>query len=166
VKLSVIVAVSSNHVIGYQNRLPWHLPADLKHFKKITMGHPIIMGRKTFESIGKPLPGRTNIIITRKTGYEVPGCIVVNSVEEAVNLCRLEEEVFIIGGAEIILQVQETVDRIYLTRIHQEFDGDTFFPEPDPSHWTETSREEFSPEGKNEYSYSFIVLDRKAAADS
>ena len=162
-KLSVIVAVSSNHVIGYKNQLPWRLPADLKYFKQVTMGHPIVMGRKTYESIGRPLPGRTNIIITRQENYEVQNCIVVHSFEEAMSLCREEDEVFIIGGAEIILQSIQLVDKIYLTRISGVFAGDTFFPEIDHTQWSEIQRQDFEPDEKNAWPYSFIIYERVPA---
>lgn len=161
-KLSVIVAVSENNAIGHQNGLPWHLPADLQHFKKITMGHPILMGRKTFESIGRPLPGRTNIIITRQEAYEVPGCITVFSIEEAINLCKEESEVFIIGGSDIILQTLDQVEKIYLTRIHHIFPGDTFLPSLPGSVWMQISKKDFSADEKNVYAYSFLELERRS----
>ena len=160
VKLSLIVATSENDVIGNKNSLPWHLPADLLHFKKITMGHPVLMGRKTFESIGKPLTGRTNIIITRQEGYEKPGCITAQSIDEAINLCMEEDEVFIIGGADIIAQSLDRVEKVYLTRIHEAFDGDTFLPPFLPARWKESRREDRGPDEKNDYAFSFIELER------
>lgn len=160
-KISVIVAVSSNQVIGNKNKLPWHLSADLKYFKRKTMGHPVIMGRKTHESIGRPLPGRTNIVITRKLNYELPGCIVVNSLPEAINLCTDEEEVFVIGGAEVILQAIDDADRVYLTLVHQEFEGDSFLPPFNMNLWHEISREDHQADQNNAYNYSFIVLEKR-----
>jgi dihydrofolate reductase len=159
-KLSVIVAVSANNVIGNKNQLPWRLPADLKLFKKITMGHPVVMGRKTYESIGKPLPGRTNIIITHQLNYEVPNCIVVNSLQEAIDLCKEEDEIFIIGGAEIILQVLNSADKIYLTRIHHDFPGDTFLPLINLKKWKEILRQDFEADEKNPYRHSFLELEK------
>lgn len=158
--LSIIVAVSSNHVIGLRNRLPWHLPADLKYFKKITTGHAVIMGRKTFESMGKPLPGRKNIVITRQDDYKADGTFVVHSLDHASALCPPDDESFIIGGAEIIHQSMEVVNRIYLTRIHHAFEGDTFFPEPDPGRWKEVSAESHEPDEKNAYAYTFFQYER------
>lgn len=157
--ISIIVAISQNHAIGKNNQLLWHLPADLKHFKDITSGHTIIMGRKTFDSVGKPLPNRRNIVVTRQP-ITIPGCEVVNSIEAALELCRAEEEVFIGGGAEIYKQAMSLTDRIYLTIVHRHFDADTFFPEIDKSEWKEVSREDHQPDLKNPIAYSFITLER------
>lgn len=156
--VSLIVAASQNGIIGADNKLPWHLPADLKRFKQLTMGHPILMGRKTFESIGKPLSGRTNIIISRKKDYTVCGAMVVNTLEEALLYCENEPEVFVIGGAEVFAQTLPFADRIYLTTIHQDFKGDTRLFPVDPNLWKETSREEFLSES---LPHSFITLQRK-----
>ena len=136
--LSLIVAASRNGVIGAGGKLPWHLPADLQRFKKLTMGHPILMGRKTFKSIGKPLPGRTNIVITRQEGFQACGAAVAHSLEEALQMCEKEAEVFVIGGAEIYKQALPLADKIYLTRVEQDFEGDTFLPAIDKTgkHWT------------------------------
>ena len=161
--IALVVAIAENNVIGKDNQLIWHLPADLRHFKNITMGHPIIMGRKTYESIGKPLPGRTTIIITRQPDYNAEGCLVVNSVQEAVaGAKKLDEQAYIIGGAEIYRQALDLTDTIYLTRIHQSFNGDTFFPELKPDMWETVSEEHHEPDEKNKYSYSFIKFERKA----
>ena len=157
--LSLIVAVSQNGVIGKGNKLPWHLPADLKRFKKLTMGHPIIMGRKTFESIGKPLPGRTNIVITRQKEFASFGALTAPSLEEALRMCKKEEEVFVIGGATIFEQALPLANRLYLTLIHQDFDGDTSF-RWDPSQWKEISREDFFSDIANPHSYRFLILKR------
>jgi dihydrofolate reductase len=157
--ISLVVAVSSNNVIGKNNQLIWHLPADLKHFKQITTGHTVFMGRKTFDSIRKPLPNRKNVVISRSV-TEIDGCEVAPSLEEALKLAS-EEEVFIIGGAEIYRQALTIADRIYLTRIHHDFEGDTFFPEIDSQLWQETEREDFLPDEKNKFAYSFITYHRR-----
>ena len=141
--ISLIVAASQNGIIGANDKLPWHLPADLQRFKQITMGHPILMGRKTFETIGKPLPGRTNIVISRQEGLQCCGTTVIHSLEEALLLCENEKEAFVIGGAEIFKQALPFADRIYLTRINRDFEGDTTLFEIDPKVWKETSREDF-----------------------
>ncbi|HYQ71818.1 MAG TPA: dihydrofolate reductase [Gammaproteobacteria bacterium] len=162
-RISIIVAMAANGVIGRDNGLPWHLPADLQHFKRITMGKPILMGRRTWESIGRPLPGRTSIVVTRDTGYAAPGCIVVHSVEaglQAAEACA--DEVMVIGGAECYRQVLPLTDTLYLTRIHADFEGDTFFPVLDESEWREVGRSDCAPDEKNPYPYSFIRLERAA----
>lgn len=158
--ISLVVAVAANSVIGKNNQLPWHLPADLKHFKQLTTGHAVFMGRKTYDSIGKPLPNRRNIVISRSI-KTLAGCEVAASLEAALQLCSNENEVFVIGGAEIFREALSMATRIELTRIHQEIDGDTFFTEPDPKIWEETAREDFSPDEKNLLSYSFITLKRR-----
>ena len=159
--LSIVVAYSSNHVIGKDNRLLWHLPDDLKRFKNLTMGHPMIMGRKTFESIGKPLPGRTSIIVTRDPHYRREGCLVVHSVEEAIGVAfELVPEVFVIGGAQIYERVLPMVQKIYLTEVHHFFEGDTFFPELNQNQWREIKRESFPADLRNPYAYDFVELER------
>ena len=157
--ISIVVAISENHVIGKDNKLLWHLPNDLKHFKEITTGHTIIMGRKTYESVGKPLPNRRNIIITRQA-ITIPGCEVVNSIEAALVLCADENEVFIVGGAEIHKQAIKLTDRIYLTVVHKEFEGDSFFPKINKDEWKEVSHEDHESDHKNPLPYSFITLER------
>lgn len=157
--VSLVVAVSSNNAIGKNNQLLWHLPADLKHFKQITTGHTVFMGRKTYESIGKPLPNRRNIVIS-KSIKEIPGCGVVPSLEEALLLPGKNEEVMVIGGAAIYALTLPRADRIYLTRVHQKFEADTFFPEIDPKKWQETQREDFLADEKNPFAYSYITLNR------
>ena len=156
--VSIIAAVSRNGVIGAGGKLPWHLPADFKRFKELTMGHPILMGRKTFESIGKPLPGRTNIVITRQKDFACCGALTTGSLEEALRICEKEAEVFVIGGAEIYKEALPLADRIYLTRIEQGFEGDTFLPEINPAVWKETSRQDF-PDGP--LPHSFLTLARR-----
>ena len=160
-KLSIIVAMSKNQVIGNENDLPWRLSSDLQHFKKITMGKPIVMGRKTHESIGRPLPGRANIIITRNLYYEADGCDVVHSTEEVKKLCQQHDEIMIMGGAEIYRYFLPLADRLYITEVHAEVEGDTVFPEFDPDEWIEVNREDLKADDRNQYDYSFVVFDRK-----
>jgi len=160
--ISIILAVSENDVIGGNNKLLWYLPADLKHFKRITQKHTIIMGRKTYESIGRPLPSRTNIVITRKTNYSPEGVLVVNSIETAINKAEEQNgnEVFIIGGGEIYNQSIDIADKIYLTRVHQQFKGDVTFPKLDPSEWQIKSKEDHEADEKNKIPYSFLTYER------
>lgn len=132
--ISIIVAIAENGVIGDRNRLLWHISEDLQHFKAVTSGHPVVMGRKTFESLGRPLPDRTNIVITRQE-IEIGGCRVVHSLEEALSPFSADEEVFVIGGAEIYAQALPLADRFYLTRVHHAYDGDTSFPDWNPAEW-------------------------------
>jgi len=159
--LTIIAAVAKNNALGKNNDLIWHLPADLKRFKEITLGHHIIMGRKTFESLGKPLPNRTTIIITRNPDYVVPGCIVVNELEEAIQAAAKDENPFILGGAEIYKQAMPYADILDLTLVHETFDGDVFFPVIDMSKWTEMSRQDFLADEKNKYDYSFVQYKKK-----
>jgi len=159
-KISIIVAMAANGVIGRDNQLPWHLPADLKHFKQTTMGKPILMGRKTWESIGRPLPGRTNIVITRDSTYSAAGCEVVNSIDAAITAAGEQDEVMVIGGAELYRQVLPDTDTIYLTRIHKAFDGDTHFPDIRNTEWHQVERVDHEADEKNSHDYSFIRLDR------
>jgi len=157
--VSAVVAIAENHAIGKNNQLLWHLPNDLKHFRLITTGHTVIMGRKTYESVGKPLPNRRNIIITRQQ-IEIAGCEVVSSIEEALALCAAEQEVFIVGGAEIYKLAMPLTDRIYLTIVHQSFEADAFFPEISKTEWTEAQQEDYAADEKNTIPYSFITLNR------
>jgi len=165
-KLALIVAMAQNRVIGINNNLPWYLPNDLKYFKAVTMGKPVIMGRKTHESIGKPLPGRTNIVITRDTAFQAEGCKIVHSLPEAIELaesiCLIDggEEVIVMGGAQIYELALADTDRLYLTKVHADVEGDAFFPEVDKQRWQEVAREDYNAEGPNPYDYSFLVLDR------
>lgn len=160
--VSMIVAASQNDVIGKDNQLPWHMPADMKYFKQMTSGHCIIMGRKTFDALGKPLPNRTNIIITRQEDFTMEGCVVVNQLQAAVDAARDmgETECFIIGGGDIFIQALVWTDKIYLTRIHHEFEGDTFFPALNKGDWKETAAEKHLPDEKNKYAFSFLVYER------
>lgn len=155
--IKLIVAISKNRVIGDSNSLIWHLPADLKRFKEITGGHSIVMGRKTYQSIGRPLPNRRNIIITRDDNYEVEGCEVVNSIEEALLLTG--SNCFIIGGGEIYKQTLHLADQVYMTIVDEEFEGDTTFPEL-PSSWYISKEEKFLSDDKNPYNYSFILYEK------
>jgi dihydrofolate reductase len=159
--ISIIVAVDENNGIGKNNDLLWHMPADLKHFKDTTAGHTVIMGRKTFDSVGKPLPKRRNIIITRQTGLEIPGAEVVSDLPSAIALCDENEEVFIVGGAEIYKMAMDITDKIYLTVIKGVFGADTFFPPIDPDTWKETEAVSFEPDEKNASGYTFSTLIRK-----
>ena len=159
--ISIIVAVAKNGVIGDKNTLLWHLREDMIHFRTTTSGHPVVMGRKTYDSIGRPLPKRTNVVITRDTNLAIEGCTVVHSLEEAVAMFDKSEEVFIIGGAQIYKQALPIADRIYLTVIDKEYEGDTSFPEIDYSAWNEISREEHSSGEEFEHPFAFITLERK-----
>lgn len=162
--VSLVVAAAVNGVIGRENRIPWHLPEDLAHFKRLTLGHPVVMGRKTYESIvamlGKPLPGRTNIVVTRQAAFEAPGCIVASSLDAAFAAARETEEIFVIGGVEIYRLALERADRVYLTRICAAFEGDTTFPALDPAHWRETAREDHPPAGARTFGFVFLRYDR------
>lgn len=159
--LSIVVAIAENYAIGKDNQLLWHLPADLKHFKTITSGHTIIMGRKTYDSIGKPLPNRRNIVVTRNQDLVIPGTEVCNSLQEAIAQCQQETEVFLIGGAQLYQEGIDLTNRIYLTRVHQNFDADSYFPEIDPLQWEESDIENHHPDEKNRLAYTFSTLDRK-----
>jgi len=167
IRLSLMVAKASNRVIGRNNKLPWYLPNDLKYFKQVTFGKPVIMGRKTWDSLGKPLPGRTKIVITRQTDFQAEGAKVVATLDEAVTLAENvafiegQDEAVVMGGAEIYALALPKTDRLYLTEVHAEVDGDTWFPEYDTSEWKEIGREDFPAEGPNPYDYSFVVYERK-----
>ena len=159
-KISLIVAMASNRVIGKNNQMPWHLSADLRKFKQITMGNPIVMGRKTFESIGKPLPGRKNIIISRNKSYEQPGCQVFSDIDLALASCANYDEVFIIGGSAMYEMMLPRAELIYLTQIEQEFSGDTFFPEILASDWQIVERQLVTDDKEAAFNYSFSKLKR------
>ena len=162
-RISIIVALDEGRVIGSEGGMPWHLPADLKFFKSMTMGKPIIMGRSTWESIGRPLPGRTNIVITRNPSFHADGCRVAHSVDEALAMAREEaaEEAMIIGGAAIYEQTLPRTDRLYLTHISAHLVGDKHFPVINPDDWQEVSREEHAADSDNPFDLTFSVLDRK-----
>ena len=160
--ISLVVAMSDNGVIGVDNRLPWHLSADLRRFKSITMGKPIIMGRRTHESIGRPLPGRLNIVVSRDPGFRVDGCVVSASTEAALEAAGDVPEVMVIGGEALYRAFLHRAGQVYLTRVHAQFAGDTFFTELDRQHWEEVERDDFAPDERNPYPYSFVRLVRCA----
>lgn len=161
-KVTFIVAAAENNAIGKGNQMPWHLPNDFKYFKAKTMDHSIIMGRKTFESIGKPLPGRRNIIISRQPTLNIEDVDVANSLQDVINYCRDEREIFIIGGAEIFNQAMPMADEILLTRVHTNIEGaDAFFPELPESDWELISQEKHNKDEKHQYDYTFEVYKRK-----
>ena len=159
--LTIIAAIATNNALGKNNDLIWHLPADLKRFKKVTLGHHVIMGRKTFESLGKPLPNRTTIIISRNPDYNVEGCIVVNSLSKAIKAASADENPFVLGGAEIYSQAMKHADLLDLTLVHQVFEGDAFFPEIDLKVWTMTKRVDLKADEVNPYDYSFVQYKKK-----
>lgn len=159
-RLSIIVAMAKNRVIGTNNAIPWHLPNELKLFKRVTMGHHIIMGRRTYESIGRLLPGRTTVIVTRQLGYHVPGALIAHSLEQAIAACGNDDEVFVIGGGELYSTALPIADRIYLTTVDAEPDGDTFIPEFDLKDWRETSSQSFPAGEQHRYAYRRAVYDR------
>ena len=161
--VTIIAAIAKNNELGKDNDLIWHLPADLKRFKKITTGNTMIMGRKTFESIGKPLPNRTSIIVTRNKDYYKDGCLIAHSLEEAIEMANKEEkEVFVIGGEQIYRLALENnlVDALDLTLVHETFEADAYFPEIDSNIWKEVSREDFTPDEKNNHNYSFVRFEK------
>lgn len=163
-KISAIAAVAKNNVIGFQNSIPWYLPADFKYFKKVTTGHPIIMGRSCYESIGKPLPQRTNIIVTRDVFYLVSGCVIVHSIDEALMFAEDTgtEEAFIIGGGQVYSQTVHLWDKLYLTEVDLEPQGDIYFPSLDlKNEWHELSREAHPADDKNEHDFTFVIYERK-----
>jgi dihydrofolate reductase len=165
-RLSLIVAMAENRMIGLDGAMPWHISADLKYFKQVTMGAPVIMGRKTFQSIGKPLPGRTNIVITRDPSFHADGIEVVHDLEaalkkaNAISLIEGREEVFVIGGAQIYDLTIDQADRIYLTEIAASPPGDAAFPEMKPGDWREVSREDREPEKEDGPAFSFVIYDK------
>lgn len=163
VSISVIVAMGTNRVIGRDNKLPWRLPADMKRFRALTMGKAILMGRVTFESIGRPLDGRHNIVLTRNRDYAAEGCTVVNSVNDALKAAG-EGEVMVIGGSLLYQQTLPMANRIYLTLIDAEFEGDSYFPLIEPGEWSEVSREICAADAANPYDHAFIVLERRTTA--
>lgn len=166
-KISIVVAVSDNDAIGTGGDLLWRLPKDMQYFKEVTLGHHVVMGRKTYESIPekfRPLPGRVNVVITRQKGYQAPGCKIVSSVEEAIKFAEMneEDEVMIIGGGEVYREVFGIADKIYLTKVHHTFRGaDTYFPEVTKLNWQPVFRERHFADEKHKYDFEFIVLERK-----
>ncbi|EKN68347.1 dihydrofolate reductase [Schinkia azotoformans] len=159
--ISIVVAMDKNRVIGKNNQLPWHLPADLAFFKKVTMGKAIVMGRKTYESIGRPLPGRENIILTKNREYQTEGCTIIHSIDDVFDIEKIANgEVCVIGGAEIFKEVLTSTDRLYITEIDHEFEGDTYFPLVRESDWTLISKEKGPKDEKNPYDYYFAIYER------
>jgi dihydrofolate reductase len=161
--ISLIAAMGNDRVIGIENRLPWRLPADMKHFRALTMGKPVLMGRKTFESIGKPLPGRTNIVVTQDRHFLPQGVRVAHSIAEALTLAENADEVMVIGGASFYAQLLPRAQRLYLTQIHHDFAGDAFFPAWKAQEWREIQRDDHGPDDDNPYPYSFVRLERRRA---
>jgi len=160
--LSIVVAMDKNRLIGKDNKLPWHLPADLAYFKKITTGKSIVMGRKTYDSIGRPLPNRRNIVISRNSKTLITGCEVLSSIDEVLSITKDEEEVMIIGGASLCEQLLPQVSRLYITKIEGKFDGDIYFPEYDEADWRQVSCESYLPDDSNQHAHHFIVLERQS----
>jgi dihydrofolate reductase len=159
-RVSIVVAADEHGGIGLEGRLPWHLPNDLKRFKALTMGKPVVMGRRTFDSIGRPLPGRLNIVVSRQPGREIAGCAVVPSLEAALAAAGEAEEVCVIGGAEIYRLALPMADTVHLTRVHATVGADTFFPGLDAATWEEVAREDHSPDERHAHAYSFVTLRR------
>ena len=159
-KISIIVAAATNNVIGSDGELPWRLPEDLKRFKQLTIGKPVIMGRLTYESIGKPLPDRRNIVLSARKGLNIEGCDVVDTPDAAIRLAGGAEEVMVIGGGSVYSQMLPMADRIYMTRINGTFDGDTFFPELDDKEWQVVDRVDFPADESRQFGFSFVTLDR------
>jgi dihydrofolate reductase len=160
-RIALVAAMGQDRVIGVGNRLPWRLPADMKHFRTLTVGKTVLMGRKTFESIGKPLAGRANVVVTQDRLFHAEGVRVAHSIDEALALAADETEVMVIGGASFYAQLLPRAERLYLTEIHQRFAGDAFFPAWDPAAWRETAREDHGPDHANPYAYSFVTLERR-----
>ncbi|UGB33065.1 DfrD/DfrG/DfrK family trimethoprim-resistant dihydrofolate reductase [Metabacillus sp. B2-18] len=160
-KVSLIVAMDQNRVIGYQNDIPWRIPRDWEYVKKVTKGHPIILGRKNSESIGRALPDRRNIILTRDKDFSFEGCEIVHSPEDVFELCKQENEMFIFGGEQIYKLFLPYVDKMYMTKIHHSFEGDTFFPEVNEKEWNEVSVKKGIKDDLNPYTYYFHVYVRK-----
>ncbi|WP_336731002.1 dihydrofolate reductase [Chryseobacterium sp. VD8] len=158
---TIVVAMGEKNEIGFENQLLWHLPKDLKHFKEITSGHPVIMGRKTYESIGKPLPNRTNIVVSRKTDWFEEGILIVGSIKEAVKFAKkIDEEVFIIGGGKIYEQTMDIVDKLEITLVRADLQADTFFPKIDPKIWKKTDEICHEKDEKNQYDFCFQTFER------
>lgn len=159
--ISIIAAVADNMVIGINNSLPWNLPADMEYFRKTTFGKSIIMGAKTFKSIGKALPGRKNIVLSNDSDYKAEGCVVTGSIEEALKQTEGSEEVMVAGGASVYRQFLPLANRLYLTFIHHNFEGDSFFPEFDRNKWQEVKRIDNKADENNPFDYSFVVFEKK-----
>ncbi|MFL6549884.1 MAG: dihydrofolate reductase [Povalibacter sp.] len=162
--LSIVVAAAENGVIGRDNSLPWRLPDDLKRFKEVTMGKPIVMGRKTYDSIGRPLPGRLNIVVSRQADLNIPGCVVVDSIEAALEAGAPAPEIMLVGGAQLYRTAMPLVNKIYLTRVHADVEGDTLFPALDPLQWRETIIATHPADERHSSAFTFINLERVASS--
>lgn len=160
-RIALIAAMGNDRVIGVDNRLPWHLPADLKHFKGLTLGKPVLMGRRTFESIGRPLPERRNIVVTRDADFRPEGVIVASSIDEALARAAPASEIMVIGGASFYAQMLPRAQRLYLTLVHGNFEGDAYFPAWDARQWEQVERQDFPCDETGNPSYSFVTLDRR-----
>ena len=160
-RISLVVAVAENGVIGRGNALPWHLPADLKFFKRVTLGHPILMGRATYQAIGRPLPGRLNLVLSRQALLHIEGCTVVSDLAAAIAASGAAEELMVIGGADVYRQTIDRAERIYLTRVHAVIEGDTFFPPLEPASWKQMAVERHEADERHAYAYSFVELRRE-----
>jgi dihydrofolate reductase len=160
-EIAIIVAMAKNRTIGINNTLPWRCPEDLKHFKSLTMGHHMIMGRKTFDSIGKPLPGRITVVVTRDHNLKIEGCLVAHSLQDAIKLCAKDSETFIVGGADIYAQSLPLADTLYITEIQQDMEGDVHFPEFDKNRWSEISRGVRNQEIPQSLEYHFVTYRKK-----
>lgn len=160
-RISIIVAMAQNRTIGINNTLPWRCPEDLKHFKALTMGHHMIMGRKTFDSIGKPLPGRTTVVVTRNAALKIDGCVMANSLQHAIDLCKSDNEIFIVGGADIYAQALPLADTLYITEIQQHVDGDAHFPAFDLSEWNEVAHDRREQSEPQLLQYQFVTYQRR-----
>lgn len=165
-RIALIWAMARNRVIGYRNTLPWRLPADMQHFKALTSGHTVIMGRKTYESLGRALPNRVNIVISRNPEYVPAGCLVANNPEQAIDMARQhptsgEQEIFVIGGENLYHQMLPRADRLYITQVDAEVEGDAWFPEFDRDDWRELARRQLPADDRNPYACTFLTLERK-----
>jgi dihydrofolate reductase len=161
--LAIVVAMAQNRTIGIDNTLPWRCPEDLKHFKSLTLGHHLVMGRKTWDSIGRPLPGRTTVVVTRNRDWRADGCLVAHSLDDAIDACNGDEIAFVVGGAELYAQALPLVDTLYVTEIGQAVTGDAHFPDFSPEEWQETERRSSSQETPQPLSYDFVTYRRKPA---
>lgn len=164
--ITLVVAMAENRVIGIDNGLPWRLPADLQHFKRVTMGKPVVMGRKTFESIGRPLPGRRNVVVSRNADYQAEGCETFTSVASVLECLAQAPEIMVIGGANLYAQLLPHAHRIHLTLVHASVPGDAYFPELDHARWRTLSREDHAADERNNVAYSFLVLERQPDVES
>jgi dihydrofolate reductase len=166
VRISIIAALDEEGVIGTEGRLPWHLPEDLRHFRRLTVGKPVVMGRRTWDTLERPLPRRTNIVLTRDPAFSAEGCIVARSPTEAIEAARGAEELMIMGGSQIYSLFLPQADTFYLTRVHAHVGGDTLFPPWSPEEWAESDRVYHPADGRHEYCFSFITLHRRSSASS